>query len=415
MSLTNNISNSASSGMQYYDKLECNPACDNIALSDNLDNGEVVSEIISRYRFFGHRLLYKIESCEGREIWRDVPEHFGRFYPSTIELPQGRVIKSKEGEWFARQLESIISAPTKFFRISIRKPVSQRSKAVFVNCLDPVFGHALYKLAAARALADVTLDQDVVVILSKNLLDYATFATGAIVIDEPMASLLQPSTNLTNAVLDYASAYREYRWAFCNTSRLGGQKYLPGAVDLDRHQNEIGAMVTFIHRDDRTWGLTGKIQVWRVNRLFRLIKRKFPFVKTAVIGVGADSVKYVADHSYISSIYKPDFERKLAELCVNSVCVVGVHGSHMLVPSYYAKATVELQHYSRLGNAVQAFWPNPGKNIHEILFGYRVLYGGWRLWNIPVSATFKMIESIIAGLPGLKARMDSKTIFGLSE
>ena len=368
--------------------------------------------ISSQYCFFGHRLLYLKESSGGVEIWQDVPEHFGRFYPSTLELPRRRVTGSAEGEWFAKQLESIISAPPARLCISIRKPLLPRSKALFVNCLDPVFGHALYKLAAARALVAVAPDRDVIVLISGNFVGYSTFAAGAIVVEAPLSHLLRPSTNLTDAVLDLAGEYENYHWAFCNTSRLGSQQIMPSAKSPILAPGLEGSVVTFIHRDDRTWGPTRGIQVRRVNRVFALLKKAYPVIETAVIGVSACHDSYVADHLHLAPSHYPDFELLLAELSMKSVCVFGVHGSHMLVPSYHAQATVELQHLSRLGNAVQAYWPNPNKNIHETLFGYRILYGGRQLWDISALSVFRLIDSIVSGLPGLRARLDSHVIYG---
>lgn len=370
------------------------------------------ADICAQYRFFGHRLFYLKKESEGVEIWEDVPEHFGRFYPSTIELPSGRVTGSSEGEWFSKQLELIMSLPSKPYRLSIRKPTLPCLKALFVNCLDPVFGHALYKLASARALVEATPSQDVIVLISKNLVDYASFAAGAIVVEESLSQLPRLSTNLMDAVLNFAGDYEDYRWAFCNTSRLGRQQVMPTVMSPNFLPRLNSSVVTFLHRDDRTWGHTRSIQVWRVNRVFRLLKKSHPSIETAVIGVSSYRNAYVADHLHLKPSHHPDLELLLAALSENSVCVFGVHGSHMLVPSYHAQATVELQPLTRLGNAVQAYWPNPSKNIHEILFGYRILYGGWKLWNISSCSVFHLINSIVSGLPGLKARLDSKVIFG---
>jgi len=287
-----------------------------------------------------------------------------------------------------------------------------RSKALFVNCLDPVFGHALYKLAAARALAETVLDQDVIVLISGCLVAYATFAAGAIVVEDPISHLLRPSTNLTNIVLSFAGEYDNYQWAFCNTSRLGLQQIMPSVFSHVLSEGLEGSVVTFVHRDDRIWGLTRGMQVRRVNQVFALLKKAYPSVETAVIGVSSCKNAYVADNLEIHSSYNCDFEFLLTELSIKSKCVFGVHGSHMLVPSYHSQATVELLFLSRLGNAIQAYWPNPTKNIFEILFGYRVLYGRWRLWDISAFSVFQQIAAIISGFSGLHTRFDSHVIFG---
>ncbi len=367
----------------------------------------------SEYRFYGHRLLYLESRACNRQTWKDVPEHFGRFYPASLTLPSGEVHGSPEGVWFAEQLRQIIVRNPIRYKLLIELPCKQTEIAIFINCLDPVFGHALYKLAASRTLSQQEKNCDIIVIVSSNLAPYANFSAGKVVVNEPLRRLLIPSSNLMPEIMEISLSYKARKWAFCNTSRVGDQQVLPHASRSisGRSKQEKRNLVTFNHRDDRVWGWAQNIQVARVNRVFRSVKKNHQ-VETVVIGVSNQKLDYNADRNLIFDGYDANYETLLESISRQSLCVFGVHGSHLLVPSYYALTTVELQPSTRLGNAVQAYWPNPGKTIIEALFTYRVLYGDRFLWNVSSKLVARMIGSLILGTPGLLARLDSQVYFG---
>lgn len=364
------------------------------------------------YRFYGHRLLFRRADAGEEEAWQDVPEHFGRFYPSTLRLPAGTVTAPPEGAWFARQLREIVARPPVAYRLSARAPARPAAAALLCNCLDPVFGHALYKLAAARALAEAEPARDVIVVVSGNLLPYAAFAAGAVVVEEPLERLLTPGANLMDRVTEVTAPYRTVQWAFCNGSRTGPQQVLPGFTRPASAGPASPSMVTFVHRDDRTWGPTPGAQVRRVNRTFGMLRARHPDLVTAVIGVSQGRPAYRADRNLLQPAPSPAFEEALAELARQTACLFGVHGSHLLVPSYHAAATVELQPLARLGNAVQAHWPHPAKGVIEALYCYRVVYGGRRLWDVRAATVARVVDSVVTGLPGLRARLDDRVLYG---
>lgn len=363
-----------------------------------------------KLRFFGHRLLYLKKCDDFSQTWEDIPEHFGRYFPSTLCLPRSTVSGPKEGRWFSRQLEEILAGTPRALQITKNFPGIPKSSVMFLNCLDPVFGHALYKLAAARSLLGSMENVDIVPLISKQLYFYASAFDGTIVIEESLPNLLIPNTNLMDVVLEFASSYTEYSWAMTNASRLGEQSILPSPEFSRLARNPEKPIITYIHRDDRTWGLGILFQTLRVNKCFRLLKRNVVGAETAVIGLSAKKIKYKADYCYLFPSGSYEYEKLLLNLCSKSSCIFGVHGSHMLVPSYFSHSTVELQPYKRLGNAVQAYWPNPERHIQEILFCYRVIYGGKGLWNISSSMVAMIIASIVMGIDDFHERMNSKLI-----
>jgi hypothetical protein len=144
--------------------------------------------------------------------------------------------------------------------------------------------------------------------------------------------------------------------------------------------------------------------VRRVNKVFSAIKKLNSGIKTAVIGVEGKQLGYKADLTVLHKAHGIEFENDLANISNQSVCVFGVHGSNMLVPSYYAQTTVELLPYTRLGNFSQAFWPNPKKTAIEVVFSFRVLYGDHFLLNVFPRKVIQMIDHLIKCFPLFKLR-----------
>ena len=354
-----------------------------------------------QYSFIGYRLMFLKSLIDGTETWQDVPEHFGRFYPCSIELPSEKISLLGEGLWYVKQLEQIIANNPIEYRIESKLPVEPASNLIFVNCLDPIFGHALYKLSSAQALTEKFPNNNIVVLVTANMLPYTTFSQYYIAIKENPSKLLYPGRNLNTFFQQLQSTYHNSTWAFCNTSRQDGQQKLPGEIAFLPGEPTY---LTFIHRNDRCWGGNLAIQVRRVNKVFSAIKKMNPGIKTVVIGVEQKQLEYNADLVVLHKGHGTDFEKDLANISNQSACVFGVHGSNMLVPSYYAQTTVELLPNTRLGNFSQAYWPNPKKTAIEVVFTYRVLYGDHFLLNVFPKKLVHIIDHLIKGFPQFKLR-----------
>lgn len=359
------------------------------------------------FRMIAHRLMARSSAPGEPEVWHDAPEHFGRFYPATLSLPDGRVDGSAEGAWFADQLRNILARPVVEYRVGVRKPERPRQRCIISNCLDPVYGHALYKLAAARALVGKYPDADVFVVVSQALAQNAAFAAGAIVVEENLGVFKASSGNLMAVIEEATSAYGERAWAFSNGTRVGDQAELPmppGIAPAPRANR-----VMFLHRDDRTWGMGPRHQLSNVNRVFRALKRRFPGTRTCVIGVGRSDRRYACDETSLVDRPSDSYEAKLLEWSQEALCVIAVHGSHLLVPSYLAVNTVELMPLERLGNFGQAYWPNPSRHMLDVLFTYRVLYGRWRLLTLTPRTVIDVASSLIEQQGSRQSRYQDET------
>jgi hypothetical protein len=128
-----------------------------------------------------------------------------------------------------------------------------------------------------------------------------------------------------------------------------------------------------------------------------------------VIGVGRRNWGYVCDETHLVDRPSDSYEARLLAWSQEALCVISVHGSHLLVPSYLAVNTVELMPLERLGNFGQAYWPNPSRHVLDLLFTYRVLYGRWRLLTLTPRTVIDVTASLIEQKDSRLARYQDET------
>lgn len=137
--------------------------------------------------------------------------------------------------------------------------------------------------------------------------------------------------------------------------------------------------VTFIWREDRLWsgawwlpGLAGQAQQGRMVSLAEALRRQWPSIDFAVVGIGRRGPLpgWIRDLRAISPA--EETERRWCERYAESHIVIGVHGSNMLLPSAHAGAVVELVPRDRWGNLLQDILFCPG-DLRETMFRVRLL------------------------------------------
>ena len=139
--------------------------------------------------------------------------------------------------------------------------------------------------------------------------------------------------------------------------------------------NEV-PVISYIWRDDRTWVSTSGIgfkrvieqkirttnlgkklsfyqQRSKVIKLANFLKKKFPQIDFAIVGLGekGDFPKWIKDMR--TKEVNTDIEREWCGRYGESNVIIGVHGSNMLLPSAHAGTVVELVPEDRWGNIIQ--------------------------------------------------------------
>ncbi len=293
-------------------------------------------------------------------------------YSYQADLKSGKIFSDFPPGWWGEELlesllKSLKNPQTEDLKISkeVFKPCQ---KAIILNCIDYLYGHALLKLLNAQRHLENNPDCGLVVIVPKFL---------RWMVPEGVAEIWTVNISLKNSQ-NYYPSLDNFINEECNRFE---QIYIskahshPSHFDISRFTgvsrhgfDAEEVKITFVWREDRLWcnDLIFKIlektkqtdiALWQQNRkvqkLFAAIKSKLPTAKFAIAGLGTKTQfpEWIEDARVDK--YNEETERKTCQIYSESRIVIGVHGSNMLLPSGHAGMTIDLMPRGRWGNLAQ--------------------------------------------------------------
>ncbi len=298
----------------------------------------------------GHDLLFPIRlSINGTES----------FYPSGAK------------EWLALPLlRAIRQQVQKNFQIKIQVNKSC-DQVVIVNCLDTCFGHIFTKVWNCYTLLESKPDWGVIAILPERcawLLPPQVAEVWAVAI--PLKDCNQTIGGLDEFVKDQLDRFDTVSLSHTYT-HLDHTRYLAMEKILKVSRFDLGEFysappqITFVLREDRFWlnsrlldllykasrkfGMeqwSKHVLSWRqrqlVNRTAKTILKSLPNARLACTGLGKSGrlSNPISDHR--SSSIVPETEILWNGVYAKSHIVIGVHGSHMLIPSALAAGFINI-------------------------------------------------------------------------
>jgi len=332
----------------------------------------------------GMRCLAELHcaSC-GKGFYGDLASGHALHQQDLLDVGTGSVC-SERPNWYATLLresfssrsDTVVGFEEEEFR-TIRRPL-------VLNCLDCYYGHSLLKLLNAQRHLDHDLEYDVIVIVPKWLRWMVPDGCAVIwTIDMPLREGQQWNDWLAHEIQGRLSPYPEV-WLSPAYSHPA-----PASFDIVRFTRvQPFAMeqwdasvdrpvVTYIWRPDRLWYRRAYLPLpWFLEKLRRLLPRRsaafylrqqnrsivalaerlrieLPGLQFAVAGVGRP--RGFPDWIQDMRTELPDVEQEIAwcRQYARSHCVVGVHGSGMLLASAHARLTVDLMPVDRWGNSQQ--------------------------------------------------------------
>ena len=270
-------------------------------------------------------------------------------------------------------------------------------RALLLNCLDAMYGHCVLKLLNAQYYLDQHPQLDLIVLIPEFLRWLVPAGVAAIwSVDLPLGRGAEWNDWLAREIGRRVAEFDQC-WLSVAVSHPHPQTYnierFTGVVPFALEQwAQRRPTVTFVWRDDRLWSVPAGGGRW--TRLTRLIKRGFisrrkhqqrrlikfaqalrklsPDIDFAVAGVAQPG----GLPEWITDLRRPEpdavRERAWCERYAASHCVVGVHGSNMLLPSAHAGATVELMPAGHWGNMLQEILFR-NEDLRSAVFRHRVL------------------------------------------
>lgn len=324
--------------------------------------------------FYGMHILGKCYCLSSqRRFYHTFPIGHSLWFP--IAFSEDGKESSYSGEaalWLAQPLiqnfteNRQITAP-------IQKIVHRKeSKAILLNCLDNCYGHSLVKLMNAHHHLTLHQDFGLILLIPKNLLWMVPKGVAEVwYVDAPLSNLQQRITHLDTFVKAELQRFEQFYLSFAfmhlDYSQIDLSLFTRTVpFDLTQFHKAI-PQITFVCREDRFW-LTHRsdllfylavvklnwLKIFRfyfiykqnrlINRTAQSIRKKFKGLNLMVVGLGK-SMKFdsiITDRRVKKQDISEEVEREWCEIYKTSHIVIGVHGSHMLIPTALAAGFINM-------------------------------------------------------------------------
>ena len=354
---------------------------------------------------------YRCEVCS-RSYWIDLPFNLGVLSPCYLNIEENHADRPGGPLWYrdvtlaAWKVRS--PRPVRIERHIIRSV----RQICLVNALGNCWGDAIATLAKLNSLCDLT-EFGVVVLTTQNLLPHlpAFIAEAWLVDGYTHRDTAEWNDSLTEAVeaevkrFDGCTIPVIFQLPTVTSSEL---RSLSGVAPFDRtqwdEQLKIAPTVTFMWRDDRCWapelaaahwtnselaykrGVGRLIRYWKkwralrapmvqanqVNRFAEIVRSALPKIDFGVCGVGRSGKldSWIKDSRTTTA--GPDENRAWCERASRSHLIVGVLGSHMVLPGGHSGGVVDIVPNSFLRNVLTDLLITTSDK-REALFLYRTL------------------------------------------
>ncbi|EOZ95591.1 hypothetical protein A33Q_2953 [Indibacter alkaliphilus LW1] len=327
-------------------------------------------EVISNAYFFQGIHVLRDLSCGhcGLEFWETLP------IGHTID---SQVVVKKESfeiigdvgvkEWLVAPLIQGLKSPeNKAIKVQVEKK-SEAKKIILLNCLDDCFGHVFTKLW--NACFDVAGYGVVVIIPSQcawlvpeNVSEIWTVPIAVSQIRKGVSGLHR---ELSKLFLEYEEVLIHPAFMHLNHLEVPMEKLLKSQSFPLGQFLEMKPKIGFVLREDRFWLNSPFLEflflfakkfkllnqfkpvfLWRqkqlVMRCSKLLKKSIPEVEIYVSGLGKTRrfPKYIDDQRIEEIISENEKERN--RVYSETHLIIGVHGSHLLIPSGLAAGYINI-------------------------------------------------------------------------
>ncbi|MEA2428094.1 MAG: hypothetical protein QOF37_1722, partial [Thermoleophilaceae bacterium] len=343
----------------------------------------------------GWRMLLegRCPAC-GHWYLQDLPVGHGLVYPATLDLDTGETFAPDGSDWFSGWLEPRWRTPSEqAVELEVTGPGARRP-AVLLNCLDPIYGHSLLKLLNAQRHLEED-ERDVVVLVPRALAHLVPDAVAETWTVEGPPSLawqwlLRLDERLQRELDRLGDVIASPAFPHPHPTTWSLDTFVGDVPPERRGQPSF----VFAFRDDRPWGLTARHQELNLRALWSLLRRRFPEAGGALIGVGEPGRAPAGLDDLRVARPVADDERSWLAAARGADMVIGVHGSHLLLPSGLADLTLELTPANRHVNVFQATLVTEPDPVLA-LWRYRPILGGAHLGDVTPARVASVAEGML--------------------
>ena len=366
-----------------------------ILIKTSDDNGPEVD--IHRIRFQG-TTFYQIDKDELIAL---PIGHFWR-YRFTYFLSSNQFQCQSDLEWLikpkATSLRKNLQSEFPIKKIGH----SEAKEIVILNCLDTCYGHVFYKLL--NASYHHQNNQKVIPIIPTS---FKWLVPGYVeeywVVDSPLSGLETYLINLEKHILSNAQRFSKiwlsHAYPHPDYHQLNLNDFIKfDRFDLNTYHHNDHYQVTFMYREDRFW-FRSKVQelvylglkkygMLRLFRGFFIEQQLRHFEKIAQILSNSEEFRFnlvglcqkryklsdrICDHRTLVHDMTEEVENSWCQLYAKSHVIIGVHGSHMMIPSALAAGFVSVVPNYKIANLAQDILSPYSDRL--LYFMGRFLYG----------------------------------------
>jgi hypothetical protein len=326
------------------------------------------------FLFQGSHVL-SVFSCGncGIEFMYTLPIGHAIQFPLSLFLKDKKVInRTPANQWLAIPLQDGFQAKDrKSVSIQIKQNRVIKNDPILLNCLDDCFGHLYAKLWNAQSLTSRHPNKNVIVLIPSSYSWMVPEEVAEIwMVDIPITSVNNYLDGLDTWIKKQLERFEKVNLSqayihldhhkYVNIEKLLGQR----RFDLNQFQ-DLPVQITFILREDRFWhgsrimdilfrlavkfnlrqllkGLFLRRQKYLIHKTARKIQNSLTHVQFNATGLGKSIPlgKQIKD----LRVAQINFETESIwnRVYSQSHIVIGVHGSHMLLPTSLAAGFINL-------------------------------------------------------------------------
>lgn len=306
--------------------------------------------------------------------------------------------------WFSSLLKEGFLNPVKTGVYPLVHEFFKTDRIVILNCIDFLYGHCLLKLLNAERYLKYNPDLGLIVLVPTQLRH---------LVPDGVAEIWEFPVSIKHGWKWYSSmndwinkelakrgeAFLSHAYSHPSNLVYDLNSFVHNLPDISDEISGHEPVVLFSLREDRLWGGKPRHQRKNLQGLYNLLSATFPNLAFVLIGIGRHTRLRATGARLIdlrADAFDLETDRRWMAYMSRADCVVGVHGSNMLLPSGLAQSTVELLPLPRLSNSVQDFlFPASKTKSRDVLLNYRMLYGNEDLSDIsPSDVTDLVVNSL---------------------
>lgn len=344
----------------------------------------------------------------GARYYIDLPTGQAVWSPIILNQATAEIYDPLDFQWFSTPLKEGFLNPVDREIVPVVHNFYDADSIVIVNCLDFLYGHSLLKLLNVQRYLDHYPELGCCVLVPTQVVH---------LVPDGVAEIWEFPISIKDGWKWYPSLQRwmnqqltKRKECFLSPthSHPSNQAYnlsrfVQNLPDISERIGKYQPVILFSYREDRLWGRSLTDQQRNLQKLYNQLSTVFPDMAFLLVGFGKQNQIYQTGAKLIDlRADKFDVERdRLWMACMSAAdCVIGVHGSNMLLSSGLAKSTVELVPRSRLGNTVQdLLFSQSYQDARDALLYYRLLYGNEALSNIQPSDVTDMVATVLSYAP----------------